>query len=438
MRRCGACGKWVFGKERICPNCQADLWEAEASKKLSRPFMLMEDAENLFLKGEEEKAGVFALAAMNAILEGERKPSFDRMQEAVDILSDMYSEAESIVPDELMSDALDYLEDLAQARGNEEDVEEVNALRERVVGVVPDFSRQVKEGLLPYQDGGWRLPLPETVMRFRDDAAFAPDLTRTKGLSMMETGYMFYQSQAQGVSIIRRGGTKQELMAAVFSANGLSPEYAGPVADVFVSLLQGIQAAGANAYRMMSKEPKNAGNVRLLQTACSAAAQEIGLFPEELFFLALAAPFLEYEGSLNETVYAAMEPGLRRILQIMEDSKREGKDQEETNYKRQLLQTLATEYCNLYAVMEHLAAAAHKPQNLTYQRYLESAAGNGLSLACAEAARNLFFGENGYETDMEAAKFYTVILKMRGILYHIVKSVDQIRDLRVKIPGMDE
>ena len=439
MRRCGSCGKWIIGKERYCPGCEADLWEEEASRKDGRPFALMEEAEDVFLKGNEEKAGVFAFAAMSRILEGEKRPAFSRMEEAVDILADFYTEAENCVTDELMSDALDYLEELAESKGKEVYRTAVQELRDRVRGIEPEAVKEGWNQILPaYQNVGWHLPLPEAVMQFSDTDSFTPDLTRTKGLSLMETGFLFYRNRTHVLSVLRRGGEKEELLDALFPPGGLSAKDAGPAAEVFASLLMGLQTAGADACRRLEDESGDASVLRLLATACTKAAGELGLFPEELFFLSLAAPYAAKGDGLNPVVYAAMEPGLKRILQIMTECRTgEGAEREE-EYRRQLLQTLATEYCNLYGELEYLAADRLRAKQESYVRYLESAAGNGLSLACSETARNLFYGENGYDTDMEAAKFYTVILKMRGLLYPIVKSVEQIRDLKVRIPGIDE
>ncbi len=439
MRRCGTCGKWILGKERFCPSCKADLWEAEAQRKAENPFSLIEEAEDQFLRGNREKAGLFAFTAMNRILEGDRRPAFDRMEEAVDILSDFYTESENCVSDELMSDALDYLEELAESKGREDYRQSVEQLRAKVQGAVPETAGDTSPApVCVYQSSDWHLPLPESVMQISDADSFSPDLTRTKGLSLIETGFLFYRNQRLLLSVLRREGGRQELLDGLFPPGSLKAEHAGPAADIFVSLLQSLGAAGLDALRKMSSDPRDASSLKLLEGSCAQAAGALGLYPECLFFLSLAVPYLHGEKGLNEVVYRAVEPGLQALLQLMTDCRTGGIDGMDSEYRKQLLQTLATEYCNLYGVLEYLAADLSRGRQSFYVRFLESAAGNGLSFACAETARNLFYGENGYDTDMEAAKFYTVILKMRELYYPIVDSVEQIRDLKVRIPGMDE
>ncbi|MGI6107359.1 MAG: hypothetical protein ACOX8B_05440 [Lachnospiraceae bacterium] len=321
MLRCPSCGKIIFKKTRYCPSCNTDLWEAEADSRMDDPSALMEEAYLLFQRGDEDKAGVWASRAITAIMNDGENVSFARLRRAVRELAGIYEGESEPVADETMIDALDYLEERAEASGDERYLDETAALRDRVSKLNPDAAPVTEQSLdLAWQRDYWKLPLPESVTDTPDYAGFVPDLTQTHGLSLTEMAFFQYL-QFGRVSSVMEGMTGDDTgyLDAVFPADTVTPQQAGPAAEVLKLLMSSLSPAGYAALKRLYRRENPDGwsaDLGTLRSVCQAAAQQVGLFPEELFFTALVTPLLSMPGSYGSEAYSAAEPGIRRILNL--------------------------------------------------------------------------------------------------------------------------
>lgn len=445
MKRCSVCRKWYFGERRYCPNCQADLWYEEAGGMKKDCVQLMKYAGKLFHGKKEEKAAVMAAAAMEEMLRPEREIPLRQLEEAAEVLAELYTGEEGLIPDELMEDTLDYLEERILQSGEEKYGESLKNMREAVGGWIPKAKNVEAEDMrLPFLRQFWKLPAPEAVLHSAEED-FEADLTRTKGLSLTEVCYLFYKKAKQAMPIAEElekdGENVDRLKAVIFAGIFMDWKSAGPAVDVFCMLMSRFDGKGRNALAAIYAGDFSEDTLETVRLTCARAAAEAGLYPESLLFNGLLCPMLCRDEKDVEAVYEAMEPGMRELLGIIEDSQKKLKEtgqEEEKQYCRQLIQTLCTEYSNIIAVGEYQRAREFMGRGAVYRRLLESAAGNGLSAACAESARNWFFGENGYEVHLEYAKYYAVILRLRGLAYPIADTVEQVKDLQVEIPGMPD
>lgn len=457
MKRCGVCRKWYFGERRYCPNCQADLWYQEANERIKDCAGLMEYAGKLFQDGKEEKAAVMAQSAMEEMLKPEREIPLRQLESAVKTLEELYSGEKGLIPDELMEDALDYLEERAEACGDEACKKSLEEMRRQIGGWIPEARNVEPEDMgLPFLRKFWKLPSPETVIH-ASEGDFDADLTKTKGLSLTEICYFFFRRAKQAMPIVkelseRSAAIQQEdeadeelfqiadrLLSVIFLEVLMKRESAGPAVDVFWRLMSRFSPDGQCALMALYGDDFSEKTIETVRAACEKAAQEVGLFPETLFFNALLCPMLCRDEKEVEAIYDAMEPGMRNLLGIIEESQkkcRELQDEDEKQYRRQLIQTLCTEYSNIIAVGEYQRADAFLARGGVYRSLLESAAANGLSIACSRSARNWFYGENGYEVNLGYAKYYAVILRLRGLSYPIADAVEQVKDIQVEVPGM--
>ena len=502
MFRCPSCGKWTLKRGRYCPSCHADLWEAEAVKRLENPSALMEEAAALMKRGEEEKAGVWASMAVTEMMNEGESVSFARLRRAVRELARIYEGSGGPVADETMADALDYLEERAEQSGEEQYTEEVTRLREQLTDLYPEAAPVTEKSLnLAWERDTWKLPMPESLTEQSDYSGFTPDLTQTKGLSVIEMAYFQYLQFPQVCAVLEgRAGDNASFLRALFPQDTIPPEDAGPAAPVLEALMEHLSPAGYAAWKRLYRKdaPESfAADLSDLRSACQSAAQDVGLFPEELMFTALMTPLLALPGAQGRAVYEAVEPGVQRLLHLRsscltgsfgflhpaeqagsaaepafspagEDTgEKAGEEQtlsapqpeeekkpapqedpqqaaerrkiEDAVYGRQLLQTFTSEFCALYGVLEYEAALACRlPQRGMYRKLLAQAAGSGLSLACRDEARNWFSGDNGYESDPGYARFYTQILSMRGLNYPIVSFVRDLKDVQMKVPGIPD
>lgn len=469
MKRCFACGKWFLGEVRYCPKCRADQWYEKASRKRDNYRDLLDYAGKLLSQQREEKAGVMASAAMEEILTQKDEIAVHELRSAVRMLVRLYTGESQTITDELISDALDYLEERIEGYEDERYHEELLRFRNIISGWIPEAAAMTQEAVaLPYQQSFWTLPSAGSVIHNED--GFSADLTRTKGLSLTEICFLFYGCFRQALGVLAgmdlelREGSQEEtaveededmtaeeeekkdpyeksFLEVLFAQTLLGYESAGPAAKVFYELMKEMSSEGRKALYALYSSKLDLQAVQVLHQAADEAAERAGLYPGVMLFNGLLTPLLCGREGEMQAVYDLMEPGMREMLRMIETSHKRLSDELEESerlYQMQLIQTLCTEYSNVFAVCEYQRAQEFRVKPQIYRHLLESAAGNGLSRACAEAARCWFFGERGFDVHMEYAKYYTVILKLRALAYPIVDVVDQVERLEVRIPGLED